>query len=119
MSEDLGLGECLEIIARHVVKIFEWHKRFSEDREVAEGDERSCRSVTPRIGDAHHSWHHRDLMSTLKRNSITSVEEVKVKIVTPQHCFEQWKIRTQLRIDWVEEYLESDSIVFLKANFED
>ncbi|GFV73192.1 hypothetical protein TNCV_2374641 [Trichonephila clavipes] len=33
-------------------RIFEWHKLFSEDREVAE-DERSCRSVTSRTGDAH------------------------------------------------------------------
>ncbi|GFY06917.1 hypothetical protein TNCV_4090191 [Trichonephila clavipes] len=32
---------------------FEWHKRFSEDREFVEEDERSCRCLSSRTGYAH------------------------------------------------------------------
>ncbi|GFV58294.1 uncharacterized protein TNCV_558561 [Trichonephila clavipes] len=49
--------------------------------------------------------------NTLKRTHFQSVDEVKektadlLKMVTPnekQHCFERWKTRMQLWIDWKE-----------------
>ncbi|GFY05541.1 hypothetical protein TNCV_4370511 [Trichonephila clavipes] len=77
--------------------IFEWNKRFSEDQEVDDDDERSDRSLMSRTGHAHR----------LEEVNAKAADLLKMAIPFndgtpsphhPQHCFVRWKTQMEICI---------------------
>ncbi|KAJ8934901.1 hypothetical protein NQ318_007107 [Aromia moschata] len=91
------------------IQVFEWFKRFKEERETTEDDPRPGRPSTSKTDEnIEKNWGHDSSVEAVKAKATEILNQLTE--ANFQHCFQQWKSCMEQCSDRQGQYIEGEEV---------